>query len=664
MAEHKKWILPDIDNVEALRMSEELDISLLAAKILCARNFDCISAKAFLQSNKKRFYDPFLLHDMHKAVNRIKTAIARKEKIAVYGDYDVDGITATFILYDYLKSLSANVIYYIPDRISEGYGINTSAIDYLCEQNVDLIVTVDVGITAFNEALYAKEKSVDLIITDHHSLKEELPDAVAVINPKITTADYPFDALAGVGVAFKLIYALSGLDDNVFNKYCDIAAIGTIADMVSLRDENRYLASAGINKLRTTSNVGLKAIMEQAGISTDDISSADISFGIAPRLNAAGRMSDASVSVELLAEKNYSSAVKKAELLDEFNQKRQKEEQLIFEEAIKIIEENKYFDDNFILVAKEGWANGVIGIVSSKLTERYYKPSAVISINEDGTGKASGRSIKGINLFEVLGKCSENLVRFGGHELAAGFTVKAGYIDKFRGDINSLLSLYMTDEISIPSMDIDCRISLEDISLANAHSLEIFEPFGIDNAIPVMCVYDVKISGIRYTQNRKHAFITVKDGSVTREFPAFSMADKLKQFFVGDYINVAGTLGINTFRGRTAPQFIIRDIQPSRLNRFVTRSELGSIFSDIRGKITRGINLFDKKVTLSISQSKKLGILSPKIQTALKIFDELLILSVKDTNEGYVINESVNFKNKTNLTDSTTYKNNTFDNLT
>ncbi len=663
MAEYKKWILPDIDNVEALRMSDELDISLLAAKILCARNFDCITAKAFLQSDKERFYDPFLLHDMHKAVDRIHSAVESKEKIAVYGDYDVDGITATFILYDYLKSLSSDVIYYIPDRINEGYGINTSAIDYLCEQNVDLIITVDVGITAFNEALYAKEKGIDLIITDHHSLKEELPVAVAVINPKIPAANYPFDALAGVGVAFKLIYALSGLDNNIFDKYCEIAAIGTIADMVSLRDENRYLASRGINKLKTTSCIGLKAIMEQAGLSMEDISSSDVSFGIAPRLNAAGRMSDASLSVELLAETNRRAAIKKAELLDDFNQKRQKEEQLIFEEAIKIIESNSYYDDNFILVAREGWANGVIGIVSSKLTERYYKPSAVVSINDDGTGKASGRSIKGINLFDVLGQCSESLVRFGGHELAAGFTIKEDCIDKFRQDINSVIASYMTEDIATPSMDIDCKISLDEVSIENAHSLEIFEPYGIDNNIPVMCIYDLKITGIRYTQNKKHAFITVTDGKVTRELPAFSMADRLKKLSPGDYINVAGTLGINTFRGKTSAQFIIRDVQISKLNGYVCRSELGSIFTDIRSKIIRGINLFDKKVTLNISQNKKLGILTPKIQTALKIFDELLILSVKDTPEGFVITENVNFKSKTNLTDSETYKNNTFDNL-
>ena len=661
MAKEKIWILPDISTEDALRMSKELKISLLAAKVLCARNFDCTTAKKFLNTNEESFYNPFLLNDMHKAVNRIKTAVDNKEKIAVYGDYDVDGITATFILYDYLKSIGADVLYYIPDRIAEGYGMNISAIDYLSEKKVNLIITVDVGITAFTEALYVKENGMDLIITDHHSLKDSLPEAVAVINPKITSADYPFDALAGVGVAFKLIYALSGLDKEVFNKYCDIAAIGTIADMVSLKDENRYIASVGIKKLRSTENMGLKAIMQQAGLSNDDLSSSDISFGIAPRLNAAGRMSDASISVSLLSESNYNLASKKAELLDDYNQKRQKEEQAIFEEAIKIIESNSYHKNNFILVAKEGWANGVIGIVSSKLTEKYYRPSAVISINEDGTGKASGRSIKGINLFDILCKCSDNLVRFGGHELAAGFTVKEGYIEKFRKDINSTLEPIMTKEILSPCLDIDCSIDLGDVTIENAHSLEVFEPYGIDNNVPIFCIYNLRITGIRYTQNRKHAFITVTDDIFTREFPAFSMSDRIKPFSIGEFINIAGTIGINTFRGKTNSQFIIRDIQSSELNKYVTRSELACIFSDIRNKIIRGINLFDKKVKLNISQNKKIGISHPKVQTALKIFDELLILKVEDTSEGFVIKENINFKSKTNLIDSETYKNHTFD---
>jgi len=655
MSKQKKWNIAEANPANALRISEKFGISLLAAKILCARGFEDKDVNDFLTTDEKSFYNPFLLNDMHKAVDRIELALNNGEKIAVYGDYDVDGITSTFILYDYLKAKGADIIYYIPDRISEGYGINIGAIDKLSNLGVKLIITVDVGITACKEVDYASSLGIDFVITDHHSLKDELPRAVAVVNPKITSSGYPFDALAGVGVAFKLIYALSKMDNKIFNQYCDIAAVGTIADMVSLKGENRYIASKGIEKLKNTTNQGIRAIMQIAGLSLFDVCSADISFGIAPRLNAAGRMADASLSVELLLDKNSKTALEKAEKLDEFNHLRQKEEQQIFEEAINIISQNKYYDDNFIIVAKEGWANGIIGIVSSKLTERFYKPSAVVSINPDGTGKASGRSIKGINIFDVLGACADNLVKFGGHELAAGFTVREGKIDDFRNEINNYVSDIINDEILTPSIDVDCKISLGDITLDNAHSLEILEPYGIDNNMPLLCVHGVEIVSIRYTHNRKHGFITVSDGVATRELPAFSIADTLKKYSVGDYIDVAGTLGINTFRGKTHPQFIVRDIHISVLNKCVSRGELAIIFSDIRSKITKGITLFDKRVTLSISHRKKAEMTSPKIQTALSIFSELKILNILESEDGFTITEGVNFKSKTNLQDSETF---------
>ncbi len=663
MTKEKKWILPDIDCDNALRISEELGISFLAAKILCARGFNYTQANDFLNTDDGFFYDPYLLNDMDKAVKRIHTALDNNEKIAVYGDYDVDGITATYIMFDYLKKLGADVIYYIPDRISEGYGMNTCAIDMLRSKGVNLIITVDVGITAFNEAEYCTSSNMDLIITDHHSLKETLPEALAVINPKIPSADYPFDALAGVGVAFKLIYALSGCDKKIFDKYCDIVAIGTIADMVPLKNENRYIATEGIKKLRETSNKGIKAIMQVAGLNIKETGSSDISFGIAPRLNAAGRMSDAVRSVELLIEEDSNEALNKAELLDSFNKKRQQEEQIIFDEAIKIISDNGYANDSFILVAKEGWANGIIGIVSSKLTERFYKPTAVVSINPDGTGKASGRSIKGINLFELLSSCSDSLIKYGGHELAAGFTVKAGLIEEFRAAVNSRTEELITDDIATPSLNIDCCISLDDISLNNAYSLSCLEPYGIDNSVPMLCIYDLKITGIRHTQNKKHVFITVTDGETNRELPAFSMAEDIKRFRVGDYISVAGTLGVNTFKGKNHPQFIVRDIHESKLNKYVSRSELAIIFSDIRSRITKGITLFNKRVTINYTHRKKLEITNAKIQTALKIFCELMILNVTETDEGYQIHEGVNFKSKTDLNNSSTFVKYNFDNI-
>lgn len=635
--------MPDIDKGNALRISELMNVSPLVAKVLASRGFKYEDAKDFVQISDNSFYDPFLLNDMGKAVDRINSAIENHEKIVVYGDYDVDGITATYILYDYLKSLGADVIYYIPDRIDEGYGMNNSAIDSLKQQRINLIVTVDVGVTAVSEVEYASEVGIDVIVTDHHSLKETLPNAIAVVNPKIKKAGYPFDALAGVGVAFKLIYALSGLDKTVFDKYCDIVAIGTIADMVPLKSENRYIAAKGIEKLKSTSNVGLRALMDIAGIDSENISSTDISFGIAPRLNAAGRMSDAAQSVELLLETNPEVARTKATNLDACNRERQTEEQKIFDEAIKIIADKNLDRDNFILVENEGWAHGIIGIVSSKLTERFYKPSAVVSINPDGSGKASGRSIKGINLFETLSNCSEELVKFGGHELAAGFTVKPNKIEDFRKKINNYVGTLLTKEISTPYIKVDCVISPKDIRLDTISELKTLEPYGIDNKMPTFCMENLKIHSIRYTQNKKHAFIAVMSGKKRIEMPAFGIADTVMQFAPGDTISVVGIMNINNYRSALRPQFIIQDIHSS--SQMVCRIELARIFSDIKKHLANGEIVVEEHT-----------IINDKFITALEVFSELDILETSLNDDILTIKKGVNFHKKNNLEDSSTYR--------
>ncbi len=657
MHKSKKWIMPYTDEQTALRISEKLNVSYLAARVLCARGFSYEDAKDFLVSGESNFYDPFLLNDMQKAVDRIKYALSRNEKIAVYGDYDVDGITATYLLFDYLKSLGADAMYYIPDRIDEGYGMNTCAIDTLKNENVTLIITVDLGITAFEEVEYAKDNGIDVIITDHHSLKDSLPDALAVINPKITKSEYPFPSLAGVGVAFKLVYALSGLDKNIFYKYCDIAAIGTIADMVSLKNENRYIAQVGISKLRTTENFGLRALMDISGIDCTSLSSSDISFAIAPRLNAAGRMSKANLSVELLLQTSYSEALKKAQLLDNCNSNRQREEQVIFSEAIEIIEKNGYDKDDFILVANKGWTHGIIGIVSSKITEKYYKPSAIVSINPDGTGKASGRSIKGLNLFNLLSMCEENLIKYGGHELAAGFTVKENCADSLRDDLKRKASELVNEDILTPKLGIDSVINLSDINIKTIESLSVLEPYGIENASPVFCIEDVMIKSIRYTQDNKHAFVTVVKDGCSCELPAFGMCDSVGNYAEGEYISVAGILNINVFRGNTRAQFIVRDIHSSPLNDLISRIELESFFKGIRAKLEKGTNVFDKSFYVKLSNHSKHGIKSRKFKIALEIFKELEILNIEKCENSYIITKGKNYYNKTNLELSETFKN-------
>ncbi len=652
----KKWLMPNIDYPTALRISKDFGVSMLCANVLCARGIGYDDAKSILNTDESYMHDPFLLNDMHKAVERINIALKKKEKIAVYGDYDVDGITATYILSDYLNSLGADVISYIPDRLTEGYGLNTDAIDILNKRGVSLIITVDVGITAISEVDYAKSLNIDLIVTDHHALKEKLPDALAVINPKIPTANYPFDALAGVGVAFKLIYAHSGLDKNIFEKYCDVVAIGTVADMVPLKDENRYIVSRGILRLHKTSNAGIKSIITVAGLKQDEITSSDISFAIAPRLNAPGRISQASDSVKLLTETDEKKAYEMAEQLDFFNKERQKIEQKIFEECIHIIEQKRLYDNSFILVSSDGWAHGIIGIVSSKITEKYYKPSAVVSINPDGTGKASGRSIRGINLFEALSACSESLTKFGGHELAAGFTIQADKLNEFEKSINEVITPLINEETRTPVVEVDSLISLEDIDIANASSLSVLEPYGVGNRTPLFCIEDIKIENIRYTENHKHAFITVSNGYTQCEFPAFSMTDTIKEFSKGDYISVVGNLSINSFRGVTRAQFIIRDIKFSKKNKLITRDELKCIFTDIKNKLTQGISNFEYDMMFCLSAYRKIRFVNPKIKTALKIFSELEILNIETRNNGCHIEKGKNFDLKTNLTDSSTYR--------
>ena len=459
-----------------------------------------------------------------------------------------------------------------------------------------------------------------------------------------------------MGVAFKLIYAHSGLDKNVFLKYCDAVAVGTIADMVPLLDENRYITATGVDKLRNTENIGLKALIDVAGINAQSLCSADVSFAIAPRLNAAGRMSHAGVSVELLLEKDPQKALTRAQELDKCNRERQSEEQKIFSEAMEIIEKEGLESSDFIVVSKPGWAHGVIGIVSSKITDKFYKPSAVISLNDDGTGKASGRSIKGINLFDALSACSDHLVRFGGHELAAGFTVEFDKLSAFTQCMSDYVREHLTPDNSSPTIDVDCIIELENISLYEVQSLVALEPYGIENRAPLFCIEDLRVESVRYTQNRKHAFVTVSKNGKHAEFPAFSMAEDVKDFVKGDYISVVGTLGINSFRGNVSAQFVIRDIKYSDLSSKVTDEELRTIFKSLRQKFKDDVCHIKKSDSIPVDTYTKLKPRCPKIQTAFCIFEELGIIGFSSTSDGYHITKGENFCSKTNLQDSKTYQ--------
>ncbi len=655
MTKSKQWVVADADNSRVAEISKKFGISPLVAKIIYLRNIrDYNDIENFIKKDFSGFHNPFLLPDMEAAVNFILNAVETGKKIAVYGDYDVDGITATYIVYDYLKSIGANVIYYIPDRAEEGYGINISAIDYLKQNQIEAIITVDVGITAVEEIAYAKSLGIDVVVTDHHTLKENIPDCIAVINPKREDCKYPFESLAGVGVAYKLIYALSGFDMDIVDKYSDIAAIGTIADMVPLVDENRYIVDYGIKKLKRCTNTGLLALIDVASLSNKEITASTIGYIIAPRLNAAGRIATATKSVRLLLEKDKATAYKIAYELEEGNRHRQAEEQNILTQALEIINRDKLYNNEVIVVANKGWHHGIIGIVSSRITEMFYKPSTVISINDDGTGKASGRSIKGFNLFYALNHCSEYLQKFGGHELAAGFTVYTDQLENFAQAINNYAKELITEEISTPIQEIDDVIDIGQINLKTVEELQLLEPCGIGNKTPIFAINNVQLKSIRYLAGGKHAFITVERKGFKTEMPAFNLAEDVKLYVPGDRISVAGTLGINTYKGVNYPQFLIRDIKLSKM--FVmTKEMLVDIFTQIKQQIAKGSCYISYDFILANKCLSRYGFHA--FLMACKVFSELNIIIYSCDTNNRIINISIgkNYYNKNSLEDSPTY---------
>ncbi len=650
MHKSKKWVIGEADEYRVTQISEKFGISSLAARLILLRGISTDGQiERYLRGGDAELLNPFLLPDMKKAAEHILSAIEAETKITVYGDYDVDGITSTYILCDYLKSIGAHVDYYIPDRAAEGYGMNNAAVQTLHDGGTRLIITVDVGITAVEEVRFASSLGMEVIVTDHHTPKEAVPDCIAVINPKLA-CDYPFDSLAGVGVAFCLVYALSGMDESVADRYCGIAALGTVADMVPLQSENRVIVSRGLKKLNKKDNIGINALLRAAGAADREITSTTVGFTLAPRLNAAGRIASAAQSVELLFETDPTAAMQIAERLDSDNSFRRSEEKRILDEAIDIINRNKYYDNDVIVVAAEGWHHGVIGIVSSRLTEMYYKPSAVISTGGDGMGKASGRSIAGFNLFEALSACADCLTKFGGHELAAGFSLEENKIGVFRNKINEYAKNIITEEIATPKLSIDAALSAADISERTVKELELLEPCGIGNRPPMFCINNAAVGGIRRARTGNHMFITLCGGGASAEAPAFNMADDLADLAVGDSISVAGSLGVNEYRGVTTAQFIIRDVH-SRKKPPLGREALARIFSRLKPLADSGGSKF--AISALGAEFGRAEI----IKTALTIFNELDIINCTFSGaDSAEIRAGKNYKSKNNLENSATYR--------
>ncbi len=563
--DYKKWVYRSVDELKVQEISKKFDISPMIAAVILNRGIhELDDIERFIDRDITKFHDPSLLKDMDKAVSRIKEAINHKQKITVYGDYDVDGVTSTAILVDYLLKCGGDVNYYIPDRIDEGYGINKNALDRLKQEGTNLIITVDSGITAVEEIDYAIELGLDIIITDHHECKEEIPNACAVINPKQEGCNYPFKDFAGVGVTFKLIQALAGKEKQieVMNDYCEIVCLGTIADVVPLLGENRLIVYYGLKKMHDTHNLGLKALNKASGISSNKkISTGFIGFGIAPRINAAGRVGSALRAVELFLTNNQKKAEEIAYELNEENKNRQTTEAQILEEAFEMIEKDiDLSEQKVIVLSGANWHHGVIGIVASRITEKYHRPTILISIEGD-EGKGSGRSINGFNLFTALSACSNDLVKFGGHEQAAGLTLHTENIAVFYEHIDTYAQENLCDDNLIPRIHIDYRISIDQLDFGTIRQLETLEPFGMGNPAPVFALQNVVISNLRAVGEGKHLKLTLEQDGRYIDAIGFNMGNYEQKFITQDIVDVAGSLGINTYNGKDSVQIIVKDIR-------------------------------------------------------------------------------------------------------
>ena len=522
------------------------------------------AASSYMRKSLEDIHNPFMLDGMEEAVERILSALEKNEKIVIYGDYDVDGITSTATVYKFLKSQGADVSYYIPDRFSEGYGINILAINKIARSGAKLMITVDCGITAVGEVEFAKTQGLDIIITDHHSCHEEIPKAVAAINPKRTDSSYPFPHLAGVGVAFKLILALAiklGMNTReVFMEYVDMVALGTIADVVPLVDENRVIADKGINAIENTKNKGMKALLNIAGAGGKSVDVNSVAFFASPRLNAAGRLENASLSVELMTCNDDERAKEIAEHLDELNSKRKEIEQKIFEEACKQAEEMPRDTLVYVLSGK-GWNHGVIGIVASRISEAFYRPCILISV-ENGKGKGSGRSVPEMNLFDALSDSEELLTAFGGHSQAAGLSIAEECIPEFTKRINDFAKKNVDVASLVPKLYIDCNLGSASVTMQAAKMIEALAPFGEGNEVPVFSMMGLKVMSVQSMgADKKHLRLRLSDKNNIFNTVGFGMGEFEEKLSVGMTVNIAFNMNINTYQGSENLQLILKDIK-------------------------------------------------------------------------------------------------------
>ena len=564
----KRWVIntpPEWAKIDAL--SKDLDCSYVIANLLLQRGVNTAEeAHAFFNPTLNMLHDPFLMMD--KAVTRLERAIGNEEKIMIYGDYDVDGTTAVALLYKYLKNKCENPEYYIPDRYTEGYGVSIRAIDYAAENGISLMIVTDCGVKAVEKVRYAKSKGVDVIICDHHTPGDELPDAVAVLDPQRKDCNYPYRWLSGCGVSFKLAQAYSlrhNLPMSDLYKLLDLVCVSIASDIVPITGENRILAYFGLLQLNQNPSLGLKTILKFSGIDKD-LTVNDIVFRIGPKINAAGRVESGNKSVELLIADDEKKAAEVAGSINNFNDQRKKLDHDITEEALEYINQSHYDQTQKATVLyNPNWHKGVIGIVASRLTEYYYRPTVILT-ESNGLATGSARSVEGFDLYYAISQCSEYLENYGGHKYAAGLTLKLENIEPFKAKFQKIVSETITEEMLTPQINIDVQIKLNDITAELYTMIQKFAPFGPNNTIPVFMTDNVTnfIGSKQVGRNNEHLKLVVVDDTRLcndRSGIAFGMGEDFSRISKGEYFDICYTLQENEFMGRSDIQMMIRDIK-------------------------------------------------------------------------------------------------------
>ena len=561
----QKWHIADPHPEAAARLTAA-GYPCLVSAVLASRGIGTAEeAAAFLEHEQRLTYSPFLMADMDKAVARVQQALAAHEKIAVFGDYDVDGITATCILVDYLQGRGADVLHYIPRRIEDGYGLSCDAIEGLYQKGARLLITVDCGITGVEEVDFANSLGMDVVITDHHECKETLPRAVAVVDPHRPDCPYPFKHLAGCGVALKLALALGGPDreEALFSRYCTLAAIGTVADVMQMSGENRTIVSRGLAAIEHSDFIGLHALLKEAGLAGREITSVQIGFVLAPRINAAGRMGAADKAAELLLCTDPAEAERMARELCALNRERQNVEQTIYSQAEEMIARLPDRDRSALVLESSRWHQGVVGIVASRLSEKYSRPSFMIHLNGD-TGKGSCRSWGGFNLFAALENCKDLLLGFGGHELAAGFTIEEANIPAFRERMNDYARNFQGGAAPVSVLDVDVAITHPSaVTLEELEALSALEPYGSGNARPVFCLLGATLLRTQNVGQNRHLKLRLGKGSAQFDGIFFSTVAEDCGCRPGDRVDAAFYLQVNEFRGSRTVQLQMVDLRPS-----------------------------------------------------------------------------------------------------